>query len=77
MKEKVYKIISEILEWPLEKINEDSSPDNIGTWESLNHMKLVLALEEEFGVHFSDKQIVEMLDARSIIIVIDKLINNK
>lgn len=67
MKERVSSIISEIMKWPINKINEDSSPEDIDTWDSLNQINLVLALEEEFGVRFSDDQIVQMLSVRSII----------
>ena len=67
MKERVSSIISEIMKWPINKINEDSSPEDIDTWDSLNQINLVLALEEEFGVRFSGDQIVQMLSVRSII----------
>lgn len=66
MKERVFQIISDIMNWPLEKINNDSSPDDIETWDSLNQMNLVLALEEEFGLKFTDEQIVGMVNVRSI-----------
>lgn len=67
MKERVFDIVSNIMNWPLKKINEDSSPEDIDTWDSLNQINLVLALEEEFGVQFTDDQIVEMLSVRSVI----------
>lgn len=67
MKERVLNIVSSIMKWPLKKINEDSSPEDIDTWDSLNQINLVLALEEEFGVKFTDDQIVQMLSVRSII----------
>ncbi len=67
MKERVLGIVSNIMKWPLKKINEDSSPEDIDTWDSLNQINLVLALEEEFGVRFTDDQIVQMLSVRSII----------
>ncbi|MGR3302862.1 MAG: acyl carrier protein [Candidatus Scalindua sp.] len=67
MKERVLGIVSNIMKWPLKKINEDSSPEDIDTWDSLNQINLVLALEEEFDVRFTDDQIVQMLSVRSII----------
>ena len=36
-------------------ITEDSSMDNIPSWDSLRHMSLVLALEEEFKVTIPDE----------------------
>jgi acyl carrier protein len=67
MKERVLNIVSNIMNWPLKKINEDSSHDDIVTWDSLNQINLILALEEEFGVRFTDDQVVQMLSVRSII----------
>jgi acyl carrier protein len=49
-------------------VNEKSSPDSIESWDSLNHMKLVLALEEEFNVTFTDDQIVDMITAELILV---------
>jgi acyl carrier protein len=46
---------------PIESVKEDSSPDTIETWDSLKRMSLVLTLEEEFDVQFSDEEIVKML----------------
>lgn len=43
-------------------ISDDASPDNIPNWESLNHMNLIVALEEEFDIEFTDDQIVEILN---------------
>ena len=72
MKERVLNIVSSIMKWPLKKIHEDSSPEDIDTWDSLNQINLVLALEEEFGVKFTDDQIVEMLSVQSIIETLER-----
>lgn len=60
MKDKVIAIVSRVMDVPVAELNEDSSPDTVRGWDSLKHMNLVLALEEELGVQFSDTQIVEM-----------------
>ena len=64
--EKVTKIISQIMGVPGNQLDEDSSPETVEVWDSLMHMNLVLALEEEFGVQFSDEQIMQMLDVKRI-----------
>jgi len=48
------------------EIGENASPDTIEQWESLKHMNLIVALEEEFGVTFSEDEIVEMLNYKLI-----------
>jgi acyl carrier protein len=59
---------------PIEMISGDSSPDTIEEWDSLKHMNLVLALEEEFGIQFTDEQIVEMLSVELIVEVMNEII---
>ena len=43
-------------------IDDDSSMDNIEAWDSLNHLKLVLALESAFDVSFTEEESVEILN---------------
>lgn len=72
MKDRVYKIVSQIMDVPIEQLNGDSSPDTIENWDSLRHMNLILALEEEFGVQFTDEQIVIMLNVELIVINLEE-----
>ncbi len=65
--DRLLRIISIIMEVPIEELNKESSPDNIEKWDSLKHMNLILALEEEFNIAFSDEEIVEMLSVEIIV----------
>ena len=71
--EKVYKIISQIMNYPVEKINAESAPDSIDTWDSMSAMNLVLALEEAFDMQFEDEHLMEMMNAGLIVAVIKEL----
>ena len=64
---RVVQVVSRIMGVPPEEIGDDSSPDTINKWDSLRHMNLVLALEEEFAVSFNDEEIVELLTVGLII----------
>ena len=68
MQAKVKKIMAHIFEVPLEEITVDASPDSVEHWDSIRHMNLVLALEEEFDVEFTDEQIVTMLNFQLILL---------
>lgn len=72
MKEKVFKIMSTIFDLPLETLNEESSPDNIESWDSIKQMNLVLALEEEFDVQFDIEQIADMMNAELILSILEE-----
>jgi acyl carrier protein len=67
MMQQVLRIVSDVLGEPLERLNGASSPDTVEKWDSLNHMSLVLALEEEFGVQFTDDQIMQLLSVDAIV----------
>lgn len=69
----IKQVMSACFDVPVEDILDDASPDTIGSWDSLSHMNLVLALEEEFKTEFTDKEIVEMMNFRLIV----EVVNNK
>lgn len=71
--EKVFKVIGQIMNYPVEKINADSSPDNIEAWDSMSAMNLVLALEEAFNLQFKDEHLMEMMNAGLIVEVIKEI----
>ena len=48
-------------------ITLDSSPDTVEGWDSLQHLNLILALEEEFKFSFTEDQMVEMLSVGLIV----------
>lgn len=43
-------ILSTVLGIPESQINDALSSDSVDTWDSLNHINLIGALEQEFGV---------------------------
>tara|TARA_B110001452_G_C15107471_1_gene386101 strand:- start:380 stop:607 length:228 start_codon:yes stop_codon:yes gene_type:complete len=67
MKNKVLEVMSLVFEVPQEKLNEESSSENIESWDSLMHMNLVVALEEEFDVEFDEEEIIGMLSYKGVI----------
>jgi len=57
-----------------EQISDDASPESIAKWDSLKHMQLILSLEEEFGVEFSDKEVVEVVSYQKILEALRKMV---
>jgi acyl carrier protein len=43
-------ILSSVLQVSLDSVTDDTSMASVDAWDSLRHMSLVLALEEEFDV---------------------------
>ena len=72
---KIKKVISIVFEMDVDNINDNSSPDNIENWDSLRHMILIGALEDEFDIQFSDDEMTELLNFKLIKFTISEKIN--
>ena len=71
--EKLKSLFADVFQVPPESLTPQSSSDSIPTWDSLQHLNMVLALEQEFGVQFTPEEIEQML---SLELVAD-LVNEK
>lgn len=72
--DRVRQIAADLFAVPVDGLTEESSPDSIGSWDSLNHLNLVLALEQEWGIQFSPEEMEELLSmARIARVVAGKL----
>jgi acyl carrier protein len=69
---KLREVLANVFAVGVEMINDEASPDTIEVWDSLRHMNLVLALEENFGVELTDDQVVEILSYKLIKIVMSE-----
>lgn len=59
--DQVKSIASDTFAVPIDALAADSSPASIEAWDSIQHLTLVLALEQQFGLHFSPEEIEEMV----------------
>ena len=50
--ERVRGIASDVLQVAPGSLSAESSPQTVENWDSVQHLDLVLALEEQFGVQF-------------------------
>jgi acyl carrier protein len=67
------QVVATMLNVDVSTINEDSSMDNVPSWDSLRHMNLVLALEEEFKVAIPDEDAGNITSYKLIKIVLNDL----
>lgn len=59
-------IAADVLGIDAGRITAASSPENIDSWDSVQHLNLVLALEERFGFSFEPEEVEVMKDIGSI-----------
>ena len=70
MENRIKNVMAAVFGISIEDINEESSPDSIDNWDSLNLMNLVVSLEEEFDIELDDDEIAEMLNFKLIVEII-------
>ena len=63
MSEKLYSLISKILNIPINEINDESSPQTISSWTSFKGYVMLYELEQTFNVKFS---IDEAMDVNNV-----------
>lgn len=64
------EVLASVLELDVGDITADASPDTLPAWDSLAHLNLILALEEEFGVTIPDAEAAELTSLPLIRIVV-------
>ena len=72
---RIKNVMSAVFELSADEITDHSSPDTIWSWDSLKHMNLVSALEEEFDISFTDSEILEMMNFPLIKLIISEKIS--
>lgn len=50
---RLQRIFREVLEDDEFQLREDHSQQNLSSWDSFTQVKVIIGIEEEFGVHFS------------------------
>ena len=58
--EEIRVMASDLFGVPVEQITAASSPQTLENWDSIQHLNLVLAVEEKFSVQLSPEEIEEM-----------------
>jgi acyl carrier protein len=72
MENRIKKILGNIFNINRNLINKKTSSSNIAKWDSLKHMNLIMALEEEFNTEFTDEEIVYIMSYPRIVAVLKK-----
>jgi acyl carrier protein len=69
--EQVRGIASDLFAIPPDRITAGSSPETIESWDSTQHLNLVLALEEKFGFQLSPEEMEQMRNIGEIVRLVD------
>ena len=60
MSEKLYQIISKVFNVDVNRINDETSPENLEEWDSFNFYVLLDEIEKEFNMKFNLDETLEI-----------------
>lgn len=77
LKKRIRDVMSSVFEIDHSKIDENAGPGVIEKWDSLRHMTLVLALEDEFGIRFPDEMVEQLLSLKLIELILKEVLETE
>jgi acyl carrier protein len=70
--EKVAECIRSILDLPNQEITMRTTAEDIEGWDSFNHINIVVAIENQFGVKFNTSEVEEVRAVGEFVKLIEK-----
>ena len=68
--QRVKQVAADVFGTSSDQITPDSSPQTIETWDSVQHLNLVLALESELGIRIDPEEIERMKTIGDVIALV-------
>lgn len=72
VKEDLKKIFSSLFKLKINKVKVTTNFKNTRTWDSLNHVKLIMALESRFKISINPDKAITLLSFKDIEIFLNK-----
>jgi len=69
--ERIRGIASDLFGVPAAELSEASSPASVESWDSVQHLSLVLELEQSFGIHLEPEDMEAMKTLGAVVSLVD------
>ena len=66
----IVQVIADVLNIPADQVTPDRSPQNVEGWDSVQHLNLVLAIEQAAGIQLDPEEIERMQSVGGILEVV-------
>ena len=66
MDERIKRVMAQTFRVGVDEITDETTPETLAAWDSLQHMNLILALEAEFGTEFDEAVLYELTSLTAI-----------
>ena len=66
MPDRLTTLIGGCLDAAPDSISDETGTRNLARWDSLSHMRIIFALEEEFDIRFRDDELMRLVSVAAI-----------
>jgi len=73
MEDRIRTVMAEALRLPADRIGADAAIGTVPNWDSTAHMRMMIALEDEFGIELDESRMVEMTSLAKIRSTVEEL----
>ena len=73
MEQEILNIIANTLDVDVEDVELDTAVGDLPEWDSLHHLMIIKALEEEYKIKFSKDDLAELEDVSDLIALVKEM----
>lgn len=74
IEDRVRGILADVLGLDPSEVTEETSPDTVKAWDSLQHLTIVLSLEEVFEIQLDEEETLAIVSFPLIVATVGELI---
>ncbi len=74
--ERLNKVFRDVFDDETIEVNSETTSKDIEDWDSLEHINLIVAVEQEFGIKFNMGEVTTMKNVGEMVNIIISRINN-
>lgn len=73
MEKKILNLIAKTLEVDVEEVELDTAVGDLPEWDSLHHLMIIKAIEEEYNIKFEQEDLAELEDVSDLIALVKEM----
>ena len=74
--DQVRQLVADVLNMPKEALNDSSSPEDVTNWDSMQHLNIVLAVEQQFDLTVLPEEIESMVSVGRIAALVEEKVGD-
>lgn len=72
LRDQITRAMADVFDVQADEISANTSPETLEAWDSINHLSLVLALEQIFAVSFDLEEIPELTSVDAMVRAVER-----